>query len=522
MVIKYTERLHEVLVRRANYVTQRVRKCTGGIPRQKFLQNSWELKLKRDEIELTDMTDKICSLQSELSRSREVVDRVETENDNLRQRVAALTDKESCITTPPTSTTRKRGRTKSFDQYSESHKRRLKRSRTSSCQESLKWLENDGLIPVSVQVKNIETGERQTISLQTSESGIILGPSDQISDASLDTLNMLLYVKNSYNISGCAYHELASICKGLPKHYTIKQRIQELNKMRNIRSTPNGIVGVQQSLEDRLRVRLRHLISASDESAEFRQKKELYVKLSGDGTCIGKRLHVITFGFTLLEEGSKAHSFEGNHILAVFRAPEDYDSLESALSDIRDEVERLKTIECEGTVYKINYRLGGDWKFLATVTGIDSASSNYACIWCKCSQAERFDMEKEWSISDKEAGARTVEETVTLAHARRSQNRYNVSHVPLFPSIPLTNVVIDNLHMFLRVSDVLTDLLILELRRQDFIEKKKTFSSFDPDKYKHLDGFQKFVSSLGVPDFKFYIGQRLNNLNVDLLLGLRS
>lgn len=245
------------------------------------------------------------------------------------------------IGTPPTTTSRKRGRTKSFDQYSGSHKRRLKRSRTKSCQESSKWLENDGLVPVSVEVRNSETGERQTISLQASESGIVLGPSDQISDTSLDTLNMLLYVKDSYNISGCAYHELASICKGLPKHYTIKQRIQELNKKWNIRSTPNGIVGVQQSLEDRLRVRLRHLINASDESAEFRQKKELHVKLSGDGTCIGKRLHVVTFAFSLLEEGSKAHSFEGNHILAVFRAPEDYDSLEIALSDIRDEVEEL-------------------------------------------------------------------------------------------------------------------------------------------------------------------------------------
>ncbi len=200
-------------------------------------------------------------------------------------------------------------------------------------------LENNGLIPISVQVKNIETGEIETISLPAHESQHVLGPPDHISDGSLDTLNMLLYVKDPYNISGSPYHELASICKGLPKHYTIKQRIRELNRKWNIQSTHNGIVGVQLSLEDgRLCVRVCQLLRSSDETTEFRQKKELHVKLTGDGTCIGKRLHVVTSAFSLLEEESKAHSFEGNHILAVFRAPEDYDSLENALSDIRDEV----------------------------------------------------------------------------------------------------------------------------------------------------------------------------------------
>ena len=40
-------------------------------------------------------------------------------------------------------------------------------------------------------------------------------------------------------------------------------------------------------------------------------KQEVRVKLSGDGTCVGKRLHVVNFTFTLLDEGSKAHSADG-------------------------------------------------------------------------------------------------------------------------------------------------------------------------------------------------------------------
>ena len=96
-----------------------------------------------------------------------------------------------------------------------------------------------------------------------------------------------------------------------------------------------------------------------------------------------------------------------------------------------------------------------------------------------------------WSLS------RTVEENTSLAAQRKK--KFNVSNPPLFKSIPLTTVVIDNLHLFLRVADVLINLLTTELKRQDAIEKVKTFKEFDPGRYHHLDKFQKFVSSLGIP-----------------------
>ncbi len=74
--------------------------------------------------------------------------------------------------------------------------------------------------------------------------------------------------------------------------------------------------------------------------APFKLSKKVQVKLSGDGTKIGKRLRVVNFTFTLLDEGSKAYSFEGNHILAIFKEPEKYDSLKQMLGDVIAEVER--------------------------------------------------------------------------------------------------------------------------------------------------------------------------------------
>ena len=104
------------------------------------------------------------------------------------------------------------------------------------------------------------------------------------------------------------------------------------------------------------------------------------------------------------------------------------------------------------------------------ITGIDSATSTYACIWCKCPSLERYDTLQTWSISDTKLGARTIDENIRLARLR-TKNRYNVSNEPIFLTIPLTRVVVDNLHMFLRVADTLIDLLLVEIRRLDNTEK---------------------------------------------------
>ena len=109
--------------------------------------------------------------------------------------------------------------------------------------------------------------------------------------------------------------------------------------------------------------------------------------------------------------------------------------------------------------------------------------------------------------TDTTQGARTIEETSRLCMEKAKSKRYNASREPLFTTIPLTNVVIDNLHLFLRVTDVLIDHVIVELRRRDGIEKLSRFSSFDRHKYRYLAAYEHFVSSLGIPSFNFYIGK---------------
>ena len=466
---------------------------------------------------------------------------LQEENGELTKKVISLENKlkESSILLKRTTDGHTRSRKHSLDrEYSPRQRARVKKQRTASCAASLRWMTTEGYTPVSVIAMNTISGCEETISLH---NHFELALNDKPNEEEENILAMMLYVKDRFSISGAAYHEMGKVCREMPRQYKIKHKIAELNKMWNIQPIPSEIVGVQQSLEPRLRSRIQQLERDTPEDAPFKRNRTVQVKLSGDSTNMGKRIQVENFTYTLLDEGEKAYSYEACHPLAMFKAPEKYDTLKLALKDLIAEITTLTSIIVDDKTYTINYYLGGDWKFLALVTGtctliilisisiiiqnfhlssstgIDSASSQYSCIWCKCSSKERYNPEVKWSVTDGIHGARSTQENITLAAG--SKKKFNVSNPPIFPSIPLQNVVIDNLHLFLRVSDVLIDLLIMELKRQDSLDKVRAFSNFDIRKHQHIERYQQFIVSLGISGFQFYVGRTSNKLKCRSLTG---
>ena len=83
--------------------------------------------------------------------------------------------------------------------------------------------------------------------------------------------------------------------------------------------------------------------------------------------------------------------------------------MSKGLSESVKEMEQIKTIEIGDNSYQLEYFLGGDWKFLASVCGIGGANADFACIWCKCPKAKRYDVQQNWSILDPELGGRTID-----------------------------------------------------------------------------------------------------------------
>ena len=128
---------------------------------------------------------------------------------------------------------------------------------------------------------------------------------------------------------------------------------------------------------------------------------------------------------------------------------------------------------------------------------------------------ERHDDTQMWSISDPDHGARSVEENIKIARSKKS--KYNISRVPLFPTIPLTSVIVDNLHTFLRVADTLIDLFLLELRRMDHIDKATKLKNLD--RLQYLRRYEEAVKSIGVSGFSFWLGRESKVLKCRTLAG---
>ena len=93
-------------------------------------------------------------------------------------------------------------------------------------------------------------------------------------------------------------------------------------------------------------------------NAEFISKQQVRVKLTGDGTSIGKHLHVVNFGFMLLDEHTVLQEITA--LQFVFKETGNYDSLKTAVQDIVAEIESLKIIRVNGIDFEITYYLGGD------------------------------------------------------------------------------------------------------------------------------------------------------------------
>lgn len=81
-------------------------------------------------------------------------------------------------------------------------------------------------------------------------------------------------------------------------------------------------------LADTLKRRLEHDIK--DENCVF-DGDRLRVKISGDGTRLGKRCHVLTFGYSVVSKTMRQSPVQ---LLAIVKGPESYNTWAESLKDI--------------------------------------------------------------------------------------------------------------------------------------------------------------------------------------------
>ena len=93
-------------------------------------------------------------------------------------------------------------------------------------------------------------------------------------------------------------------------------------------------------------------------------RNTIWVKLTSDGTQVGRGLNVINVTFLSLEEEEMIMSVRGSHCIAILKVSKaNCDELLSGLKDIINEARDLQCVAVVDTVLKLKYYLGGNMKF---------------------------------------------------------------------------------------------------------------------------------------------------------------
>ncbi|RNA32685.1 hypothetical protein BpHYR1_042696 [Brachionus plicatilis] len=122
----------------------------------------------------------------------------------------------------------------------------------------------------------------------------------------------------------------------------------------------------------------------------------------------------------------------------------------------------------------------------ATVLGLYSASSNFPSLWCEVKKDELS------IIGGNKPRSSETHLQIINRPKKKSNSHLGYKCKPIISEIPYSNYIIDLLHLFLRVSDVLFEFLISELFGLD---KFGVSSVFDEDKHLNLSKLFNFVKS---------------------------
>ena len=234
-------------------------------------------------------------------------------------------------------------------------------------------------------------------------------------------------------------------------------------------------------------------------------KQNACIKICGDGTKVSRIANYVCLSFCLLDDEENVLSAKGVHTVAIINASETYENIAIGFADVINDINALVNrgyIDIDGKQIELEFFLGGDYKFLLIVCGLSGATSNYACLYCKVHKDQQWDTSKDLAYYNQPPLARSL-------HELRNPPKMNYCAVnkPLF-DIPLTHIVVDELHLLLRITDVLTRNLVEECLEWDEHETI-TKGAIAPTRRYHVKELTDTISSCGVT---FSVWEKLNGL----------
>ncbi len=323
---------------------------------------------------------------------------------------------------------------------------------------------------------------------------IELVPTDRGSTTSTgkqELTESILYLLDKYCVSDSFYHELTMLDDHLPRSHLIKQTRKNLRDLHTITPTPNNVPGARMCFTELLRDRVAHFLKEHPE----KKGETIKIKICGDGAKTSRVANYISLSFSIVDDCASTMAAKGIHAIAIINGAEDYDNMaagfETTFKEINESVEQ-GSIMIEESKVGLEFYAGADMKFLLNIYGLSNATSMYACIYCKVPKTERWNTTKPLSYYNSCPQKRTVEELTSTY----TKNEYNAVRKPLL-KIPLDHVVIDELHLLLRVTDVLLRNIVDECTQWDGVEDIAKMVK-DPSRNKHINDLVKSINDCGV------------------------
>lgn len=291
-------------------------------PRYRFKVYYNEVDVHQLKDENSQLRGEKIKLEESLVQEKAKLSRVDKEAREALEKVekkGAFYNKKFIQVAKKVITNGKKGRgpaKKKFNDYSKHHQKRIKNQLKEECQTTLSFLGLYNFVATKIEVLKTETNQYETFNL-VGEGELPFTESDPkaLNNDDIDNINMWLYLKDKFIISNEAWHEIAIKANDLPNIYSIKKRINELNSEWNLKPTSGDAEGVQLGSAESLQ---KHIVRLQ-KNGEINDGETIKIKLSGDGTNIGKGLTVVNFTFTILHEKDVAMGEKGNYILAVIK-----------------------------------------------------------------------------------------------------------------------------------------------------------------------------------------------------------
>ena len=215
--------------------------------------------------------------------------------------------------------TRGPAKNKSFKDYTNQHQCQIRKQLKEQCETALSFLGHYQFVPSRVELSNANIGEVESFSfIEDNEAAEQNEEEKEMEEVEISNLNMWLYLKDRFNISNEAWHELAMNSVEPPCLNKLIKHMSKLNTKWNLKPTPENTEGIQISFEKSLSEQIERLKN----TGELKPGDIIKIKVSGDGTNVGKRLSVINVTYTILNEKQRAMSEKGNYLLAAIKEKE--------------------------------------------------------------------------------------------------------------------------------------------------------------------------------------------------------